>query len=52
MSAISAALRSIAGMKTGAFGQHLRVFTALLPFISADGKIGGHRFSRRTAMEE
>jgi hypothetical protein len=38
MSAISTALRSIAGMKTGSFGQHLRFFTALLLFISADGK--------------
>jgi hypothetical protein len=38
MSAIPAALRSIAGMKTGSFGQHLRALTALLLFVSADGK--------------
>ncbi|MDR0412415.1 MAG: hypothetical protein LBH61_01230, partial [Dysgonamonadaceae bacterium] len=38
MSTIPAALRSVAGMKTGSFGQLLRVFTALLLFISADGK--------------
>jgi hypothetical protein len=38
MSAIPAALASVAVMKTGSFGQHLRVFTALLLFISADGK--------------
>ncbi|MDR0348646.1 MAG: hypothetical protein LBH90_04025 [Tannerella sp.] len=46
MSAIPAALRSIAGMKTGSFGQYLRVFTALLLFISADGKnrIAGEKY--------
>jgi hypothetical protein len=46
MSAISAALRSIAGMKTGSFGQLLQVFTALLLFVSADDKdrMGNERY--------
>jgi hypothetical protein len=38
MSAISTVLVSVIGMKTGSFGQLLRIFTALLLFVSADDK--------------